>query len=112
MSDAFESTIGTSSLLADTDGDSLSDGDEVGYDGDFTLYTPGQDLNPLSNDTDGDGLLDAVDPIPLTVNLGDGDMTADGSVNAGDLLVMTRIALGLLAVTEIHLAHGDLYRIL
>ncbi len=109
LSDSLEISIGTNPLLIDSDGDSLSDGDEVGYDGDFTQYTPGQDLNPLSNDTDGDGLLDAVDPIPLTVNIGDGDMTADGNLNAGDLLVMTRVVMGLLPVTEVHLAHGDLY---
>ncbi|HHH43041.1 MAG TPA: hypothetical protein ENK49_02795 [Gammaproteobacteria bacterium] len=63
----------------------------------------------MSNDTDGDGLLDAVDPIPLTANLGDGDVTADGNLNAGDLLVGTQIALGLRTATETHLAHGDLY---
>ena len=109
LSDTLEITIGTNPLLADSDGDTLSDGEEVGYDGDFTLYTPGQDLNPLSNDTDGDGLLDAADPIPLTVNIGDGDMTADGNLNAGDMLVMTRVVLGLLPVTTVHLARGDLY---
>jgi YVTN family beta-propeller protein len=109
LSDSLENSIGTDPLLADTDGDTLSDGDEVGYDGDYTQYTPGQDLNPLSNDTDGDGLLDAVDPIPLTVNIDDGDMTADGNLNAGDLLIMTRVVLGLLPVTDTHLAHGDLY---
>ena len=109
LSDSLEAAIGTNPLLIDSDGDTLSDGDEVGYDGDFTRYTPGQDLNPLSNDSDGDGLLDAVDPIPLTINLADGDMTADGSFNAGDLLVTTRVVLGLLATTGTHLAHGDLY---
>ncbi|GMQ88403.1 MAG: hypothetical protein BMS9Abin08_1646 [Gammaproteobacteria bacterium] len=109
LTDFFESIIGTNSLLVDSDGDSLSDGAEVGYDGDITQYTPGQDLNPLSNDTDGDGLLDAVDPIPLTVNLADGDMNADGNFDAGDLLITVRIVLGLLTTTNTHLAHGDLY---
>lgn len=69
-------------LQADTDGDGLSDAEEVGYDGDYSAYTPGQDLDPLAVDTDGDGINDGVDPIPLTVNVGDGDLTADGSVNA------------------------------
>ena len=93
----------------DSDGDGLSDFDEVAFDGDSSQYTFGQDLDPLSEDTDGDGLLDAVDPIPLTFNLGDGDMNADGNLNAGDLLITTRIVLGLLTATETHLAHGDLY---
>jgi hypothetical protein len=109
LDDNFETGIGTNTLLADSDGDGLSDFDEVAFDGDSSQYTPGLDLNPLSNDTDGDGLLDAVDPIPLTVNLGDGDMNADGSINAGDLLITTRIVMGLLTATETHLAHGDLY---
>ncbi|MCO6413616.1 MAG: hypothetical protein J5I92_12835 [Thiogranum sp.] len=109
LSDFLESLIGTDPLLADSDGDGLSDADEVGYDGDYSAYTPGQDLDPLSADTDGDGIDDGVDPIPLTANVGDGDLTADGSVNAADLLIATRIALGLLAASETHLAHGDLY---
>ena len=109
LTDVFESTIGTNTLLVDSDSDGLTDFEEVAFDGDSSQYTIGQDLNPLSNDTDGDGLLDAVDPIPLTVNLGDGDMNADGSLNAGDLLITTRIVLGLLTATETHLAHGDLY---
>jgi hypothetical protein len=105
LDDAFETGFGTNTLLADSDGDGLSDFEEVAFDGDSSQYTPGLDLNPLSNDTDGDGLLDAVDPTPL----GDGDMNADGSLNAGDLLITTRIVLGLLTATETHLAHGDLY---
>lgn len=105
LTDVFETGIGTNTLLVDSDGDGLSDFEEVAYDGDSSQYTHGLDLNPLSNDTDGDGLLDAVDPTPL----GDGDMNADGSLNAGDLLITTRIVMGLVTATETHLAHGDLY---
>ncbi len=109
LTDNLENSIGTDPLLADTDGDGLSDGEEVGYDGDSDTYTPGQDLNPLSVDTDGDGLNDGVDPIPLVVNVADGDVNANGVVNSGDLVVTIRIILGLLAATDTHLAHGDLY---
>ena len=113
LTDVFETSIGTNSLLADTDGDGLNDGAEVGFDGDITQYTPGLDTDPLSQDTDGDGLLDGNDPIPLTVNIADGDLAPlnapDGNINAADLLVAVRISLGLLTAVELQLAHGDLY---
>ncbi|RKZ65510.1 MAG: hypothetical protein DRQ48_11565, partial [Gammaproteobacteria bacterium] len=66
--DSLELTFGTDPLLADSDSDSLSDYDEVAWDGDASTYTLGVDLNPLSEDTDGDGLSDAVDPNPLVFN--------------------------------------------
>jgi hypothetical protein len=48
-------------LRIDTDGDSLSDFDEVNYDGNPASYNPVTDLNPLSPDTDGDGIRDDID---------------------------------------------------
>lgn len=45
----------TNPLLADTDGDSLKDGEEVR-----------RNLNPLKRDTDGDGIDDNLDPDPLS----------------------------------------------
>jgi len=111
--DFFESLIGTNSLLADSDGDGLTDFEEVAFDGDSSQYTPGLDLNPQLADTDGDGLSDAIDPIPLTANVGDGDLAPwnapDGSINAGDLLIATRLVLGTLTAQDEQLAHGDLY---
>jgi subtilisin family serine protease len=65
LEDAFEISIGTSTVLADTDGDTLLDEFEVGFDGDAAVYTPGQDLNPLEVDTDGDGVNDNLDVFPL-----------------------------------------------
>lgn len=113
LSDEFELSIGTNLLLADSDGDTISDYDEVAYDGDATSYTVGQDINPLSVDTDGDGVNDNLDPIPLAFNFNDGDVaplnSPDGIVNAADYLVQTQVALGLIPISDVLLAHGDLY---
>jgi hypothetical protein len=113
LSNAFEASIGTNPSLPDTDADGVTDFDEVNYDGDPDTYTPGQDLNPLLTDTDGDGIGDASDPIPLTQNIGDGDLAPwgapNGVVNAADYLIAQQIVLGLRQVTTIELAHGDLY---
>ncbi|MBL4672768.1 MAG: carboxypeptidase regulatory-like domain-containing protein, partial [Arenicella sp.] len=51
LSNEEELALGTNPLLADTDGDGLSDGDEVNIHG----------TDPLSVDTDGDGLPDGVE---------------------------------------------------
>jgi len=40
LTNSFESAIGTDPLLADTDGDGLSDYYEVLYDGDCGTYLP------------------------------------------------------------------------
>ena len=64
-------------------------------------------------DTDGDGLSDASDPIPLSFNFGDGDLAPwnapDGNINVGDLLIGFGIVLGNRAAADEQLAHGDLY---
>lgn len=51
LSDSRETELGTNPMMADTDGDSLSDGDEV-----IKYHT-----NPLRPDTDGDGFPDGVE---------------------------------------------------
>ena len=51
LTNAEEATLGTDPLRADTDGDGLSDGDEV-----HVYHT-----NPLAADTDGDGVSDAAE---------------------------------------------------
>jgi choice-of-anchor B domain-containing protein len=113
LSDVFESSIGTSPVLADSDVDNVSDFDEVAFDGDETAYTPGQDLNPLSTDTDGDTFQDDTDPLPLLFNDQDGDLAPlglpDGVVNAADYLIALRIVLGEVLPTELEYAHGDVY---
>lgn len=113
LSDSFELSIGTDPLLVDTDGDGLTDLEEVAWDGDSGTYTPGLDLDPNDSDTDDDGHGDASDPIPLVFNDDDGDLApagaSDGSVNAADYLIALQIATGQRAVTTHALAHGDLY---
>jgi hypothetical protein len=109
LSDSLELAAGSSTILLDTDGDGLTDFEEVAWDGDPDTYIPGADLDPASDDTDGDGLLDPVDPIPLLFNFNDGDIVTDGDVNAGDYLIAMRVVLGLTPVTNDMLAHIDLY---
>ena len=113
LDDSFELGIGSNPLLTDTDGDGITDFAEVAWDGDPSSYTPGADLNPLSTDTDNDGLADDIDPLPLTFNFNDGDVappgSLDGVVNAADLLVVSRVVLGLIPANTEILAHADLY---
>lgn len=87
LDDAFELSLGSNPLLADTDGDGLSDYAEVSYDGDASTYTPGADLNPLTADSDGDGRADGVDPTPLTFN--QDTVWFDDSLPAGAITVGT-----------------------
>ncbi|MEQ8515838.1 MAG: hypothetical protein RIC38_09565, partial [Chromatocurvus sp.] len=60
-----EIALGTHTYLFDTDGDGLDDLTEVAMDGDPAGYTAGLDTDPTNPDTDGDGLVDGVDPAPL-----------------------------------------------
>lgn len=113
LTDIFETSIGTNTLLIDSDNDGLSDYTEVAYDGDASTYTPGQDLNPLSTNTDGDAYLDNADLYPLNFNYEDGDLaplgSPDGMINAADLAIVTRIVLGELVPGVTELTHGDIY---
>ena len=69
IADAQESSLGTNPLLADSDGDGVQDGTELGFTqgtpdsvGGNTSFQPDADptttTDPLSADTDGDGLTD------------------------------------------------------
>ena len=82
-----EQTTGTDPTKADTDGDLIEDGLEV------------------ANGSD------PLDPLDLP-NLADGDVAPygapDNQLNAGDLTVMLRLALGLEETRALELAHGDL----
>jgi len=113
LTDAFEVSIGSNPALADSDGDNISDYDEVAFDGDASSYTPGQDLDPVSPDTDGDGFQDDSDPLPLVINYQDGNLAPLGLpnavVDAADYLIALRIVLGNLQPTELEYSHGDVY---
>jgi len=50
----------------DTDADGLSDGAEVSYDGNDSLFTVGSDTDPNNPDTDGDGVKDGAEVVAGT----------------------------------------------
>jgi subtilisin family serine protease len=114
LSDGLEFTIGTNPLLADTDADGLTDYDEVAWDGNAAIYTPGVDLNPLAADTDGDGYPDGMeiatghDPLVGTDTPVWGDINDDGVVNVADVLLATRAVQGLVTLTSAESARGNL----
>jgi subtilisin family serine protease len=97
----------------DDDNDGLSDSFEINYDPlPPDTYTPGQDLDPLSADTDSDGLDDgdeiAFGSDPLTADTADGDVNLDGTVNAADVLLATRSLTGALVLNVVQLLHADM----
>jgi hypothetical protein len=110
LSDSVEAALGTDPYDPDTDSDGLTDYDEVNADGNPTDYKPGIDTDPNNADTDGDGIPDNTDSV---LNLYDGDLAPltgrDQQVNAADLLIAQRIALGLYSPTGDDLLHGDVY---
>jgi lysophospholipase L1-like esterase len=130
---SIEAQLGTDPFLADTDGDGLVDGNDGlvpvgsvpgGVDANGDGFADGELVyatDPLLADSDGDRLDDGLEVAntsdPLDANswpaLADGDIAPlgapDGQINAGDILVATRIVLGLETATALELAHGDLY---
>lgn len=120
LNEFLESALGTDINDADTDNDGLCDG-PIAVSG---ICVAGEDLNangvvdadevdPTLADTDDDGLNDDVDPEPLTPNITPGDVAPsadpDGSINAADYMIMTRIVLGEITPTARQLLNGDLY---
>jgi len=130
---SLEAQLGTDPFLVDTDGDGLVDGNDGfvpigsipwGVDTNGDGFADGEQVfatDPLLADSDGDRLDDGLEVAnasdPLDANswpaLADGDIAPlgapDGQINAGDILVGTRIVLGLETATALELAHGDLY---
>jgi hypothetical protein len=53
-----------------------------------------------------------MDPIPLTVNLSDGDLAPwanpDGQLNAADVLIATQLVLGQRTADTLQYVHGDM----
>ena len=112
LSDEDEINIyGTLPGNPDSDGDGLSDGDEI------LMYSTFPNDADSDDDfiNDGDEVINGSNPLDITSwpNLADGDIaplgSPDGVVNAADYLVAQRIVLGDIAVTSLELAHGDLY---
>jgi hypothetical protein len=68
-------TFGTSPLMADTDGDGLDDGDEIGIGSD-----------PLNGDTDADGLTDGDEAFIYGTDPTDEDSDADGFTDGEEVL--------------------------
>ena len=101
LDDSFELTIGTDRLIIDSDGDGLSDYEEVNYDGDPGIYTPNQDTDPLDDDTDSDGFLDGMEVLSQRDPLSNadaptwGDINNDSVVNASDVFLASRAILDL-----------------
>ena len=95
----------------DTDGDGLSDYDEINIYGTLT-NNPDSDGDFIN---DGDEINNSSNPLdPLSwPNFADGDIAPlglpDGMVNTSDYLVAQRIVLGEITATSLELAHGDLY---
>ena len=104
LTDSDEANVGTNPLLADSDLDGLNDNQEM------SLGT-----NPLLADSDGDGVNDGdeiaagTDPLDNTSFpvARDGDLNADGMVNAADVLLAERILTNQLTPSQDQLDHGD-----
>jgi subtilisin family serine protease len=113
LSDAFEMVVGTDPLDVDSDNDSLTDYQEVAWDGDAGAYSTVDDTNPLNADTDADGVIDGTESLAGTNPLVDtdtpvwGDIDNNGAVNAADVLLATRAALGMLTLDDAQLARGN-----
>ena len=107
--------IGTDPLDADSDDDGLSDGFEVNYASPpADTYSVGLDTDPLDPDTDADGFLDGMevaaghDPLSGSDAPVWGDTDGNGVVNAGDVMLLTRAVLGLIALTDPQKARVDI----
>ena len=98
----------------DTDYDGLLDGDEV------YLYGPeydplvadsnGNGISDGNEDFDGDGIINVDDPMPLVPNgYPDGDLNNSPGVDAGDIVIIMQIVLGLRVPDASDLQHGDVY---
>ncbi|MGB5258960.1 MAG: hypothetical protein WBO34_00380 [Gammaproteobacteria bacterium] len=133
VDDATEILNGTDPDKVDSDGDGLVDGAggvvsltmlPGGVDTDSDGFVDGEtdfNTNPTNPDSDGDQLGDGLEVSllsdPLNAgswpNIADGDLaplgSPDGNINAADLLIAVRIALGSISPLPLQFAHGDLY---
>ena len=113
LSDIDEAQLGTNPIVSDSDDDGLNDFDEVNLDGSPTDYSVGVDTDPLNPDTDGDQIKDGTellagyDPLNGADTPVWGDIDNNGVVNAADVLLATRAALGLVSLDDAQLARGN-----
>ena len=102
------------SFSLDSDNDGLTDVEDMSQ-GDPAVYDAGLDTDPDNEDTDGDGVNDGVeandpyssDPLNADIYRGDGDANEDTSINAGDIVICTRVALGQESQTDQYEFHCD-----
>lgn len=115
LPDAVEvMVLGTDPLATDSDGDTLSDFDEVNRDGNPDDYNPAFDTNPLAGDSDGDNWSDAAelaagtDPLDAgSTPVNSGDINDDGNVDVVDILLGLRILTGMYVPSTTELQRGD-----
>jgi len=101
----MELSYGTSAILADTDGDGLTDGQEI------QLYG----TSPTLADSDSDGLSDGQEVLVYSTNpnlSNKGDLAPknqpDGVVNVADLLILARFTGGLDSPSAQELSLADI----
>jgi len=116
LADAVEISpaIDTDPLDADSDDDGLNDGFEVNYDATpLDTFSAGQDTDPLNPDTDGDQIRDGTEVLAGYDPLDNadcpiwGDIDNNRIVNAADVLLATRAALGMITLDSAQLARGN-----
>lgn len=93
---SLESQAGSDPFEVDSDFDGLGDKQEICYDGDcnsYAAYPGGQDLNPASDDTDGDGMPDQWEQFnglnPIDPNDAGQDPDGDGQSNLQEYMAGT-----------------------
>ncbi|HYQ71452.1 MAG TPA: thrombospondin type 3 repeat-containing protein [Gammaproteobacteria bacterium] len=101
LDDVVESgVLSTNPLVIDSDGDGLSDFNEVSRDGNPGSYDPLLDTNPNNPDSDGDTFNDGdevvlgTDPLRAASYPHNGDINDDGLVNIVDVLIAERALTG------------------